>query len=177
MCGSGGIALPFLASALDRGECSASLLGRFISEEAIPDQVGPTIGLNIMGKRKILPLWRLEAWPCRPQSLAISTELLWLQCLKTWLMNHKAGVTIYLVSRNNSNFIPWQPVLSFQQRSTGPSWQSHAGCVYRTRERFQRCSKPTGRDPMCITVPVVLGASQAAVCKANGKERVAMFCI
>jgi hypothetical protein len=34
--GSGGIAPPFLASALDGGEWSASLLGRFTPEERAP---------------------------------------------------------------------------------------------------------------------------------------------
>jgi hypothetical protein len=51
--GSGGIAPPFLTSALERGEWSASRPGRFISGEEIPgthwiDQVGPTAHLDVL---------------------------------------------------------------------------------------------------------------------------------
>jgi hypothetical protein len=48
----------FLISALDRGECSASLLGRFNQEERATDIhwiwgcVGPRLGLDAVAKRK-----------------------------------------------------------------------------------------------------------------------------
>jgi hypothetical protein len=58
--GSGGIAPPFLTSALDGGERSASLPGRFTFGEGtsgtrwIGGWVGPRSGLDTAKKRKIL---------------------------------------------------------------------------------------------------------------------------
>jgi hypothetical protein len=65
--GSGGIAPPFLTSALDRGEQSASHSGSFIPRERAPGThwiegcVGPGASLGIMEKRKILPLPRTKS--------------------------------------------------------------------------------------------------------------------
>jgi hypothetical protein len=55
----GGIAPPFLTSALDRTEWSASRLGRFTPWEIAPGThligwVGPRVGLDVLEKRKIL---------------------------------------------------------------------------------------------------------------------------
>jgi hypothetical protein len=56
--GSGGIASPFLTSALDGGEWSASRPGRFAQGERAPDSnwiggwMGPRAGLNAVEKRK-----------------------------------------------------------------------------------------------------------------------------
>jgi hypothetical protein len=60
MGGGGGIAPPFLASALDGGEWSASRPGRFNFKEVVPGThwirgwVGPRGGLDALEKRKIL---------------------------------------------------------------------------------------------------------------------------
>jgi hypothetical protein len=57
--GSGNIALPFLTSALDGGEWSASRPGRFTPGEIVPGThwiggwAGPGAGLDAMEKRKI----------------------------------------------------------------------------------------------------------------------------
>jgi hypothetical protein len=57
--GSGGIAPPFLTSALDGCEWSASRTGRFIPREIAPGSqwiggwVGPRAGLDRIEKRKI----------------------------------------------------------------------------------------------------------------------------
>jgi hypothetical protein len=56
---SGGIALPFLPSAIDGGDWSASLHGRFIPGERAPGThwiggwVGPTVGLENVERIKI----------------------------------------------------------------------------------------------------------------------------
>jgi hypothetical protein len=57
--GGGGIAPPFLTSALDRGGWSASRLGRFTAEEIVPGTDwlggwdGPRTGLETTEKRKL----------------------------------------------------------------------------------------------------------------------------
>jgi hypothetical protein len=57
--GSGGIAAPFLTSALDGGEWSDSRSCRFTPEERAPDThwiggwVSPRAGLNAVEKRKV----------------------------------------------------------------------------------------------------------------------------
>jgi hypothetical protein len=72
MWGSGGIAPPFLTSALDGGEWSASRPGTFTSEKGIPvthrirGWVCPRTGLEAMEKRKILPLPGFETQRCSP---------------------------------------------------------------------------------------------------------------
>jgi hypothetical protein len=59
--GSGGIAPPFLTSALDEGEWSVSLPATSASGEIAPSThwiaawVGPKAGLEALQKRKILP--------------------------------------------------------------------------------------------------------------------------
>jgi hypothetical protein len=59
--GSGGITLPFLTSALDDGEWSASRLGHFTPRERAPSTdwiggwVSPREGLDALEKRKIEP--------------------------------------------------------------------------------------------------------------------------
>jgi hypothetical protein len=61
---SGGIALPFLTSALDGGERSALSPGRFITREGTPGThwiggcVDPRAGLDTVEKRK-------TSWPCQ----------------------------------------------------------------------------------------------------------------
>jgi hypothetical protein len=53
--GSGGIAPPFLTSALDGGDWSASRLGRFTrGVHRIGGLVGPRTSLNAVEKRNIL---------------------------------------------------------------------------------------------------------------------------
>jgi hypothetical protein len=60
--GSGGIAPPFLSSALDWGEWSASCPGRFTPGKIAPGThwiggwVGPITGLDSVDKKEILPL-------------------------------------------------------------------------------------------------------------------------
>jgi hypothetical protein len=51
--GSGGIAPPFLASALDEGEWSVSGPGRFTPGEITPITHWIGVGLDIVEKRKI----------------------------------------------------------------------------------------------------------------------------
>jgi hypothetical protein len=59
--GSGGIAPPFLPSALDGGEWSASRPGRFTSGERSPGThwtgawVGSTAGMDAVQKSQVLP--------------------------------------------------------------------------------------------------------------------------
>jgi hypothetical protein len=71
---SGGIAPPFLASALDVGVWSASRPGLFIPKEIAPitywigGWVGPKVGLDSVKKIKILPLPIIEC-PARFPSL------------------------------------------------------------------------------------------------------------
>jgi hypothetical protein len=68
--GSGGISPPFLTSVLDGGEWWASRPCRSKPGERAPDThwiggwVGPRVGLDAVGKRKILHCW--EANPGRP---------------------------------------------------------------------------------------------------------------
>jgi hypothetical protein len=75
--GSGGTAPPILPSALDRGEWSASRPGRFTPGESAPSTnwfggwVGPTAGLDVTGKRKILPLPGIEPRSSSPQPVTI----------------------------------------------------------------------------------------------------------
>jgi hypothetical protein len=75
---SGGLA-PFLTSALDGGEWSASRPGRFTPGEKIPGthsiggRVGPRTGLDDVQRRKILPLPGLELRPLSVQPVAIPT--------------------------------------------------------------------------------------------------------
>jgi hypothetical protein len=70
--GSGGIATPFLTTALDEGEWSASHHGRFSREEIAPGThwpggwVGPRTGLDTVEKRKTLPLPEIELRPSIP---------------------------------------------------------------------------------------------------------------
>jgi hypothetical protein len=67
--GSGGIAPPFLTSALDGGERSASLPDHFTPGEVAPgahwtgDWVCHRAGLDTVEKRKILPLPGIEPQP------------------------------------------------------------------------------------------------------------------
>jgi hypothetical protein len=71
---SGSIAPPFLTSALHRGEQSASHPGCFIPKERGPGShwiegcVGPGANLDIMEKRKVLPLQRIKPQPFNPLS-------------------------------------------------------------------------------------------------------------
>jgi hypothetical protein len=66
--GSGGIAPPFLPSALDGGVYTASCLSRFTPRERasgthwIGGWIGPRIGLDAVEKN-FLPLSGLEPWP------------------------------------------------------------------------------------------------------------------
>jgi hypothetical protein len=70
ICGSGGIARPFLTSAVDRGELSASRKGRFTSEERASGThwmggwVGFSGDLNAVEKGEGLPL--IEPGPSGP---------------------------------------------------------------------------------------------------------------
>jgi hypothetical protein len=73
--GGGGVAPPFLTSALDGGEWSASHPGRFTSWERAPGThwtggwVGPRAGLDIVEKRKISCHYRESnpgRQPCSP---------------------------------------------------------------------------------------------------------------
>jgi hypothetical protein len=67
--GSGGIPPPFLTLALDGGEWSASGPYFFTPRVRAPDYnwiggwVGPRAGLDVVEKRKILPLLEFEPWP------------------------------------------------------------------------------------------------------------------
>jgi hypothetical protein len=86
-CGSGGTAPPFLISATDKGEWSASLPGRFTSGETVLDAyriggwVGPSSGLEVEEKRKTLPLPGFEPRSSNPYNVAVPTELSWfLNC-------------------------------------------------------------------------------------------------
>jgi hypothetical protein len=75
---SGGIAPPFLTSALDRGERSASRPGRFTTVEIAPGThwaggwVGPRIGLDVTKKIKMLHLLGIEPQLSRPQLYRLS---------------------------------------------------------------------------------------------------------
>jgi hypothetical protein len=79
--GYGGIAPPFLTSALDGGEWSASSLGRFTPKEIavgihwIRGRVGPRTGLDAVKKRKTLSLLGIEPLPSSPWPVALPTEL------------------------------------------------------------------------------------------------------
>jgi hypothetical protein len=78
---SEGIARPFLISALDEGEWSASRSGRFTPGERslgthwIGGLVGNRVGMDTVENRKIIfPLPRIEPMSCSPESVTILTE-------------------------------------------------------------------------------------------------------
>jgi hypothetical protein len=72
MLGIRGVAPPFLTSALDGGEWSASRPGRFTSQKESPGNLwiggwlGPRVGLVFMMKRNILHLPGIEPRPSSP---------------------------------------------------------------------------------------------------------------
>jgi hypothetical protein len=79
--GSGGIVPPFLTSALDGGEWSASPPSRFTPGQRAPGThwmggwVGHRTDLESVEKRKVMPLPGIEPQPPRLQPVAIPTEL------------------------------------------------------------------------------------------------------
>jgi hypothetical protein len=85
-CGSGGVAPPFLTSALDGGEWSASRHGHFTPGERAPNThciggwMGTRAGLDALTQRKI-------SCPCRPARslLGIPNELSRL-LLSAWIL-------------------------------------------------------------------------------------------
>jgi hypothetical protein len=70
--GSGGLAPPFLMTALDGGEWSTSCAGCFTGRERAPATnwmggwVGLRVGLDAMEKKKMLPLAGIEFRPFNP---------------------------------------------------------------------------------------------------------------
>jgi hypothetical protein len=78
---SGGIAPPFLTSALEGGEWSDSRPCRFNAGKSAPGThwiggwVGPRAGLDAMEKINILRLPGIEPGPSSPYPVAIPTEL------------------------------------------------------------------------------------------------------
>jgi hypothetical protein len=78
---SGGIVPPFLTSAVGGGEWSASRPGRFTPGENAPGihLIGSWLGLEacleVVEKRKMLPLSGIEHQPSSPYPTAIPTEL------------------------------------------------------------------------------------------------------
>jgi hypothetical protein len=81
MWGNGGIAQPFFTSALDRGEWLTTRPGRFTFLERahcthwIGGWVGPRAGLDVVEKRKIMPLPGIEPRQSSPYPVAMPTEL------------------------------------------------------------------------------------------------------
>jgi hypothetical protein len=76
--GSGGIAPPFLTSALDGGEWSFSRTGRFTPGERSPGTlwrggwVSPRAGLDAVEKEKMLPIPGIEPRPSSPSLYRLS---------------------------------------------------------------------------------------------------------
>jgi hypothetical protein len=72
------MATPFLTSALDGGEWSASRLGRFTPGDTAPNThfiggwMGPRAGLDLMEKKSFSPSWNRTS---ALQPVAIPTEL------------------------------------------------------------------------------------------------------
>jgi hypothetical protein len=102
ICASGGIAPPFLISALDGGEWSASRPCRFTSEETAPSThriaswVGPKVGPGAVEKRKISHSW--ESNPDRPvRSLSLYRHSYYESCGKRCTVRHfLASVALYI---------------------------------------------------------------------------------
>jgi hypothetical protein len=97
ICGTGGIAPPFLTSALDGGEWSASRTCHFTPGEKAPGthwiggHVGPRAGLDAVEKRKILHFWKsnLGCSACSP-------SLFWLSYPDSSHMNEVLFIVEFL---------------------------------------------------------------------------------
>jgi hypothetical protein len=115
---SGGIAAPFLSSALDGGDWSASCPSCFTFRQRahannwIGGWVGSRPSLTTVEKRKFLLLLGIRPWPYRPQlvtiptevsnSLRINRELIIYICYGLWI--HCKNIKLETKSQSQSYF-------------------------------------------------------------------------
>jgi hypothetical protein len=139
--GSGCIAQPFLTSALDEGEWSASRPGRFTPRESAPcthwieGWVGPRVGLDAMEKRKFCharngtqvaqPVARRYTDWVIPTPLSLSLSLYIYIYIYTHTHTHTRGYTRSdnKVRELATVFLPWQQWIEISV------WFDHVGIL------------------------------------------------